>query len=110
MSEMDINPHQQLLEPFHWVMGWKDIISVHHMVSILDKQFFPRWLQVLRKWLSSQPNYDEVTKWYLGWKSMFTDNYATNPTIKEHFSRALSFMNDAVTGVFQPGEWLNIFK
>ena len=44
-------------------MEWKDIISVHHMVSILDKHFFPKWLQVLQKWLSSQPNYDEVTKW-----------------------------------------------
>merc|ERR1719354_612043 len=108
MREFKINPHQQLLEPFKWVMGWKDILSVHHMVSILDKQFFPRWLQTLRKWLGSQPNYDEVTKWYLGWKSMFTDDYATNPTIKEHFSRALSLMNDAVTGTFQPGAKENV--
>lgn len=108
MIEFKINPHQQLLEPFHWVMAWKDIISVHHMVSILDKHFFPKWLQVLRSWLGNSPNYDEVTKWYLGWKSMFSEEFADNPTIKEHFNRGLTLMNQAVSGTLQPGARENV--
>ncbi|XP_012559008.1 tuftelin-interacting protein 11 isoform X1 [Hydra vulgaris] len=108
MSEFKINPHQQILEPFHWVMAWKDIISVHHMVSILEKHLFPKLLQVLRKWLLNSPNYDEVTKWYLGWKSMFGAEYTSNPTIKEQFNRALALMNQAVSGTMQPGAKENV--
>lgn len=108
MAEFTISPHQQILEPFHWMMSWEDIISLHHMVSILDKYLFPKWLQVLRKWLTSSPNYDEVTKWYLGWKSMFSEKFLSNPTIKEHFNRALSLMNQAVSGALQPGAKENV--
>ena len=77
-------------EPFHWVMEWKDIITQQHFVSLLEKHFFSRWIQVcflimmlrlvsgktklltvliflfcqvLRGWLSVSPNYDEVIQW-----------------------------------------------
>ena len=33
-------------EPFHWVMEWKDIITQQHFVSLLEKHFFSRWIQV----------------------------------------------------------------
>ena len=52
-------------EPFNWLMGWYGAISFHHMISLLDKHFFPKWLQVLRQWLTNTPNFDEVTKWYV---------------------------------------------
>ncbi|EDO49456.1 predicted protein [Nematostella vectensis] len=106
LAEFVINPHQQHLEPFHWVMSWKEIIPLQHFVSLLDKHFFPKWSQVLRSWLSSNPNYDEVTKWYMGWKSMFKDELLNNVTIKAQFNRALDLMNQAVAspgGYLQPG-------
>ena len=31
----------------------------------------PTLSQVLHYWLSHTPNYDEVTRWYLGWKGCF---------------------------------------
>lgn len=40
-------------------------------VSLLEGYFFPKWHAVLRHWLANSPNYDEVTRWYLGWKSLF---------------------------------------
>lgn len=33
-------------EPFNWVMEWKDIITPQHFISLLEKHFFPRWIQV----------------------------------------------------------------
>ena len=95
-------------EPFHWVMSWKNILPHQHFVSLMEKSFFPRWIQVLRKWLCNQPNYDEVTKWYIGWKSMFSEDLLANATIKAQFNRALDIMNHAVTGTLQPGARENI--
>ncbi|XP_065053922.1 tuftelin-interacting protein 11-like [Rhopilema esculentum] len=108
MESFTVNPHQQHLEPFHWVMSWKDLLSVQHIVSILEKQFFPKWLNVLRQWLCNEPNYEEITKWYLGWKSMFSEDLLSHSTIKEIFNRALTLMNQAVSGTLQPGAKENI--
>ncbi|XP_053397449.1 tuftelin-interacting protein 11-like [Mercenaria mercenaria] len=103
LQEFPINPHQQTLEPLHWVLAWTELISLRYMVPLFEKCFFSRWLQVLCTWLGNMPNYDEVTKWYLGWKSVFTEQYLTHPVIKEMFTKALDMMNRAVSGHFQPG-------
>ncbi|GFY44287.1 tuftelin-interacting protein 11 [Trichonephila inaurata madagascariensis] len=65
-----INPHQQHLDVWNWVMAWVDMMPEPCMVTLLEKNFFPKWLQVLFTWLTHSPNYEEVTKWYTGWKSI----------------------------------------
>ncbi|XP_057669177.1 tuftelin-interacting protein 11 isoform X1 [Diorhabda carinulata] len=102
MQSLVINPHQQHLDPWNWVMDWSDMISVGNMTLILDKFFFPRWLQTLAMWLNHNPNYTQVTEWYSGWKRMLSDELINQPTIKEHFHNALEMMNRAVN-VDQPG-------
>ncbi|XP_028680560.1 tuftelin-interacting protein 11 [Erpetoichthys calabaricus] len=112
LSEFVINPHQQHMEPFYWVLDWEGMLSLSSLVSLLDKHFFTKWLQVLCSWLSNNPNYEEITKWYLGWKSMFSDAILAHPSIKEKFNEALDIMNRAVSsgiGVYmQPGARENI--
>lgn len=34
------------------------------LASLLEQYFFPKWHAVLRHWLSNNPNYDEVTRWW----------------------------------------------
>ncbi|KTF82103.1 hypothetical protein cypCar_00034866 [Cyprinus carpio] len=112
LGELVVNPHQQLLEPFSWVMDWEGMLSVSTMVGLLDKNFFPKWLQVLCSWLSNNPNYEEITKWYLGWKSLLSENLLSHPLIKEKLNEALDIMNRAVAsgqgGYMQPGARENI--
>lgn len=103
-----INPHQQHLDVWHWVMAWEDIIPLPIMANLLEKNFFPHWQQVLCAWLTHNTNYEEVTKWYMGWKSMFSEALLNYPVIKEQFRRALDIMNRAVTSPqgllsYQPG-------
>ena len=59
--------------------------------------------QVLCSWLSNSPNYEEITKWYLGWKSMFSDQELAHPSVKDKFNEALDIMNRAVSS--NVGEW-----
>lgn len=53
-------------------------------------------LQVLCSWLSNNPNYEEITKWYLGWKGMLSEQLLSHPVIKEKLNEALDIMNRAV--------------
>ncbi|XP_071943002.1 tuftelin-interacting protein 11-like isoform X2 [Antedon mediterranea] len=100
LQEFLINPYQQHLEPFHWVMSWDELTPLPSMVGLLEKNFFPKWLNVLNTWLGNSPNYDEVTNWYLGWKRLFNENLLSHPSVKDYFNRALELMNHAVSGKF----------
>lgn len=53
-------------------------------------------LQVLCSWLSNNPNYEEITKWYLGWKGMLSEQLLSHPVVKEKLNEALDIMNRAV--------------
>ncbi|KAG5890818.1 hypothetical protein JTB14_008259 [Gonioctena quinquepunctata] len=103
MQSLVINPHQQHLDPWNWVMDWSDMLSVGNMTLILDKFFFPRWLQTLAMWLNHNPNYTQVTEWYSGWKRMLSEELLSQPTIKENFHKALEMMHRAVNIGQQPG-------
>ncbi|XP_044753287.1 septin-interacting protein 1 [Coccinella septempunctata] len=103
MQSLVISPLEQHLDNWHWVMDWSDMISVGNMTLILDKFFFPRWLQTLALWLNHDPNYTQVTEWYSGWKRMLSDELLAQPTIKENFHKALEMMNRAVKLEQQPG-------
>lgn len=46
LGELVINPHQQQMEPFNWVLDWEGMLSPSSLVSLLDKHFFSKWLQV----------------------------------------------------------------
>lgn len=63
-------------------MAWQDMIPEPCMVTLLEKNFFPKWLQVLYTWLTHSPNYEEVTKWYTGWKAMLPPSLLTHAVIK----------------------------
>lgn len=96
LTEFVINPHQQHLEHWNWVIEWKELLPVHTMANLLDKFFFPKWLQVLAMWLNHNPNYEQITNWYMGWKGMLDNKLLDEPVIKEHFKKALNIMNRAV--------------
>lgn len=65
-------------------------------VSLLEQYFFPQWHAVLRHWLANSPNYDEVTRWYLGWKSLFPQDLLDHERVRAQMGAALNLMNTAV--------------
>lgn len=65
-----------------WALSWKDMLPLPALIVMLDKVFFPKWHQVLAAWLSNCPNYEDITKWYMGWKAVFPENLLAHPIIK----------------------------
>lgn len=95
LQELVINPLQQDLEIFCQVWEWNEILSLHVMVHLLDRNFFPNWMQILVVWLNQNPNYDQVSRWYQGWKNQFNETVLQHPQVKDHFRRALELMSRA---------------
>ncbi len=86
------------MSPFLWLTSWAEVMPTHHMVTMLEHGFFPKWHQVLHYWLSHSPNYDEVTRWYLGWKGYFPAQVLDNERVRQQFNLALDAMNSSVEG------------
>ncbi|KAI3983778.1 hypothetical protein MKX01_001182 [Papaver californicum] len=113
LLKFQVNQANQKLDEFHWVVSWATAIPSRHMVSMLEVGFFPKWQQFLYHWLCSNPNFEEVTQWYLGWKEIFAAEAAellTNDRIRYQLEIGLDMMNQAVEGMelAQPGARENI--
>lgn len=49
------------MSAFNMLMIWSDVIPALHFTSILEGEFFPKWLTVLHHWLSHTADYAEVS-------------------------------------------------
>lgn len=91
-----------LTEPWNQVWEWHELIPSIQMAQLLDKYFFPKWMQVLVLWLNQSPDYGEISRWYSGWKSMFSEEILREPSVKEHLRRALEMMHRATDQTASP--------
>lgn len=90
------------MDQFNQVWEWHELMSPTAMAQTLVKYFFPKWMQTLVIWLNQNPNFEQVSRWYLGWKGQFNDAILQQNGVKEHFRRALELMQRSTEGRLPP--------
>ncbi|VDM00377.1 unnamed protein product [Schistocephalus solidus] len=111
LQTFQINPNDQKMDPWNWVMRWVDLLDHAVLVDLLERFFFPRWLNVLSGWLTQAvdarnrraPNagqlFQEIGAWYSGWKGQLPAELSDYPSIKDALTKALGMMQRAMRGV-----------
>jgi tuftelin-interacting protein 11 len=63
----EVRPSAQDMTALEYVLPWggpDGVIKPTMFSQLLETEFFPKWLDVLFRWLTaSKPNFDEVTQW-----------------------------------------------
>lgn len=58
-----VNPRQQDLKPLEDVVAWSPLIRSSMMSQLIEVGFFPKWMDALYLWLTSEPNLEQVAEW-----------------------------------------------
>jgi tuftelin-interacting protein 11 len=100
-----IDPSAQDVEPLRRVLAWEPVVPQLHFYSLLEGEFFPKWLAALRHWLcSGEADLAEVAKWYQGWKGLLGER--EDLRLQANFSMALQLMQAALNGTELPSDGL----
>ncbi|KAM0788473.1 hypothetical protein ACM66B_001606 [Microbotryomycetes sp. NB124-2] len=91
-----VNPRDQDMKPLEAVLAWNPLIRSSMMSQLLETEFFPKWLDALYVWLTSEPNLEQVAEWYSWWKSYFPDEIAALSGVSRGFRKGLDLMNQAM--------------
>ncbi|KAK7544259.1 G-patch domain-containing protein [Phyllosticta citribraziliensis] len=91
-----VDPSDQDLTPLEHVLAWRDFFKPSTLGQLLLAEFFPKWLNVLHLWLTSEPDYEEVGQWFSWWKSQFPDAVNAVPSVAQAWDKGLEMMNQAL--------------
>jgi hypothetical protein len=53
---------------------------------------------VLNAWLNTNPNYQEIQRWYSGWRSLLPQAIINHTAIKEKLTEALMMIDRRISG------------
>jgi tuftelin-interacting protein 11 len=102
MNEWTVNPSDQDLTVWNAVINWSAVFSTESFIPFLLRTFFQKWFKALVSWLQSNPNFEEVYRWYTHWKECFPKSYQEEPAILQQFRNALELANSIMDDPTHP--------
>lgn len=96
-EDFRINPRNQNMDPLNWVLEWftQGVIRGSIMGQLMAKEFFPKWLETLHRWLiTPKASYEEIVQWYTFWKGTLPAEVTVLPAVQEGFHNGISLMSE----------------
>jgi tuftelin-interacting protein 11 len=97
-DNLEVNPAEQDLTPLEAVFAWKGLISNQTIGELLRAQFFPKFLDIIHQWLSSEEVvFDEVQKWIEWWRNeILKPDINELPSVATCWDEAYTLINQAL--------------
>ncbi|KAI9715203.1 MAG: hypothetical protein M1828_001029 [Chrysothrix sp. TS-e1954] len=93
----EVDPSDQDVTPIEKVLEWSPFVRPDKFCRILIDAFFPKWLNVLHLWLTSEPNYEEVGQWYTWWQQQLPERLNNVAAVATEWEKGLQMMNEAMS-------------
>lgn len=88
-EDFDVDPQDQDLTPLSQALAWKDFFKPSTIAQLLVAEFFPKWHNILYIWLTSDPDYDEIRRWYLWWKEQIPSEINEVAVVESEWNKGL---------------------
>ncbi len=88
-ENFDVDPQDQDLTPLSQALAWRDFFKPSTMAQLLVVEFFPKWHNILYIWLTSDPDYDEIRRWYLWWKEQIPSEINEVAAVEAEWNKGL---------------------
>jgi tuftelin-interacting protein 11 len=97
-DNFEVNPAEQDLVPLEAVFAWKGLISNQVIGELLRAQFFPKFLNIIHQWLSSEEVvFTEVEKWIEWWRDeILKADINALPAVASCWDEAYTLINQAL--------------
>lgn len=96
-TEFTVNPAEQDLSPLDALWRWQDGFRVSTLAQLLQAEMFPKWLNTLHMWLTSEGVVlGEVSAWYQFWQTVVPEAIRSSPLVRSEFDKGLDMINHAM--------------
>ncbi|KAH8926489.1 TFP11-domain-containing protein [Atractiella rhizophila] len=95
-DKFSVNPREQNLDALEQVLLWKELLRGEYIDQLLEKEFWPKWIDALYTWLVADPNTKEIADWYDWWKDYFGEDINSLPGFKHALTKARDLINQAM--------------
>nr|CAG8600928.1 13643_t:CDS:10 [Entrophospora candida] len=95
-NRFEVNSINQDMKLFDCVMIWKDMFTSDSFSQLFAEEFFPKWLDALQLWITSDPELFELKQWYEYWKSVFPEELLNNTIIISQFNKGIEQLEEYV--------------
>jgi tuftelin-interacting protein 11 len=97
-DNFEVNPAEQDLAFLEAVFAWKGLISNQVIGELLRAQFFPKFLNIIHQWLSSEEVvFTEVEKWIEWWRDeILKADINALPAVASCWDEAYTLINQAL--------------